>query len=162
MNADQPWGEVRWRERHLSPPSNGSIMATSTLLPTARRLTTDERKDNRALDLQHNLQVDRQTLPQAQLHYPAPQRMSNTFRTHSDAHNTLESISNSSRRPHASGTASPQPKFETLRSGSISERADWQINSSRRASQLPLGLEPLGTTGMCLGLLQSSGYNQHA
>jgi hypothetical protein len=124
-------------------------MATSTLLPTTRPLATDNREDNRTLGTQHRLQVDRQIhAPQAQLQYPAPQRMLNRFRTNSDAHNSLDSVSNMSRRPLASGTASPQPKLEISRPGSISERLDWQFNSNRRASELPLGLETLGSAGM--------------
>jgi hypothetical protein len=162
MNADSPWGEVRWQERHSSPPSAGSTMATSTLLPTARALATDNREDNRTLGSQHNLQIDRQIhAPQAQIQYPTPQRMMNRFRAHSDAHNSLDSVSNMSRRPYASGTASPQPKLEISRPGSISERLDWQFNSSRRASELPLGLETLGSTGMYSGTSNRSGNRYH-
>lgn len=151
MNADSPWGEVRWQERHSSPPSNGSTMATSTLLPSIRPLPTDDRDDNRTLGTRHNFQIDQRIhAPQAQLQYPAPQRMLNRFRTHSDAHNSLDSVLEVSRRPHASGIASPQPKLEISRHGSISERIDWQNSSSRRASELPLGLETLGSTGMYL------------
>jgi len=155
MNADLSWGEVRWREHHSSPPSNGSIMATSTLPHAARPLTTDDRQDNMALASQHNFQIDRriEAAPQSQLHYPAAHRMSNTSRSHSDAHNTLDSTSNLSRGTHVSGTASPQSKLETLRPASISEGTDWQINSSRRPSKHPHGLEPLGTTGMYFGIL---------
>ena len=52
-------------------------MATSTLLPTARPLATDNRDDNRTLGSQPNYQIDHQIhAPQAQLQYPAPQRMS--------------------------------------------------------------------------------------
>jgi hypothetical protein len=163
MNADSPWGEVRWQERHSSPPSNGSTMATSTLLPTIRPLPTDDRDDNRAFGTQHNFQIDQQFhAPQAQLQYPAPQRMLNRFRTHSDAHNSLDSVSNISRRPHASGTASPQPKLEISRHGPISERIDWQNNGSRRASELPLSLETLGSTGMYSEMSTRSGDRYHA
>jgi hypothetical protein len=160
MNADSPWGEVRWQERHSSPPANGSAMATSTLLPTARPLATDNRDDNRTLGTQHNFQIDRQIhAPQA---YPAPQRVLNRFRTNSDARNSLDSVSNMSRWPHASGTTSPQPKLEISRPGSISERLDWQFNSSRRASELPLGLETIGSTGMYSEMARRSGDRDHS
>jgi hypothetical protein len=163
MNADSPWGEVRWQERHSSPLSNGSTMATSTMLPTVRPLPTDNREDNRTLGTQQIFQIDHHIhAPQAQLQYPAPQPMLNRFRTHSDAHNSLNSVLDTSRRPHAAGVASPQPKLEISRPGSISERLDWQINSSRRASELPLGLETFGSTGMFSGSPYKNGDRHHA
>lgn len=152
---------MRWQERHSSSPSNGSTIATSTLLPTARPLATDYREDNRTMIPQHNFQIDRSIhAPQAQIQYPAPQRMLNRFRTQSDAHNSLDSVSNLSHRSHTSETAPLQPKLESSRPNSISERIDWQNSSSRRASELPVSLETLRSTGMCSGMLdrRSSRY----
>lgn len=148
MSNDLSWSEVRWAEHRSSPSANEPTMATtSTLLSASRHISADTGPAQHDWPTRPFREANQGIYaPQAYSHIQAPRRLLDSMKLDPRTSNNV--ALNNSRTPRESPCASPRPKMEDNRAGSISDRIDWQHSTSRRVSELQSVPNTLASNGM--------------
>lgn len=147
MNNDLSWSEVRWAEHRSSPSANEPIMAATSTLTASRPISTDtgpaqhDWPTRPFREANHGIYA-----PQAYSHNQAPRRLLDNMKL--EGRTSTNVAPNNSGTPRESPCASPRPKLEDIRAGSISDRIDWQHSTSRRVSELQSVPTTLASNGM--------------